>query len=1117
MSDELHRKIVEGLSGYIDGDRFEECAVDLLQPIYKGLVPVKGGCDDGRDGYFFDLVGRSGPLVCTTSDDVSGNLRRNLQKYVETGHKGRSVVVATSHALTSKRRNNLEKVAEKAGFSVLQIHDQSDFAGKLYHNKRWLKELLNIESNQQALSKTSVTNRPIFNTLVRGRDDLADWLSTATGDVLIVGQPGSGKTFAARSYAAQNEGFFVVSEDGRQIAAEVRDKQPRFLIVDDAHLKPELLQTLRQIREDTGAEFRIVATSWLAHRDVVRKALSVPDGAVFELKLLSRDTILQIIRDCGVRGPDPLLRQMVTQAEGKPGLAATLCQLVIAGGIQDVYVGEALGKHIVALFKKEVDNNALDLLAVAALGGDSGISLEAAAEILKVSAVVVQRWASELRFGGVIKEIGPDRISVRPPPLRSYLVKQHFFGEGGNIDAYRYLPLYPKTSDVADVILRVALTGGKVDREKLYHLIEETRSPDLFGGYARLGKREARRVIDEHPDKALRAARNLLDICPEGILPLMLDAAVGDDHALHSNPEHPMRIVQDWCKGIDYDNTVLIGNRDLLLDVLSVWRGRLSQDKVTAQTLAAIFSPRIECLRSDPGSGRRCTLVRGHLGAKDLRHLIDLLPGARECFMVRSTDGLKELVGLLHEWVYEMPMPGEKIDVDQHSLLREGSSIILDYINEAATGRPGIQTRLEEYARVLGRRITYEKDVDYETIFPLREGDLQTWQRVAGQQREAALLLAASYLRLDPTDAIGRLSRCSKEAHDTGSAWPDYTGDIVSYLADHVSSPGEWAYLSVRGWDNANLSYPLLARYYAANPTEAEGLLMEALEHPSHRSAAAQVIVKRPFAKDILWDKAYPVLKDMAWWVYGIVARREVDEETILALLDHPSDGVAMMAAAALEQACDGIIPPACVDLWEAALISYPLANGPDDSCVGTALKRHPDVIVRWLMARVAEDTERNEESLVEIAKTLIPELSEDQKEDVIRALQNTSSSKLLAGQLVGTDSRLFECLLGNPNAAAYRLHVLSDVVGPVWRDFAEIAVKAGCDDASIESASMKLVDGWTGEASQHSLELRMGFKDGLDSSELRVVAMAQRYMDFYQERSEAELKKEEDGRIYDS
>jgi hypothetical protein len=670
---------------------------------------------------------------------------------------------------------------------------------------------------------------------------------------------------------------------------------------------------------------------------------------------------------------------------------------------------------------------------------------------------------------------------------------------------------------VAGVILSVALIGGKVDRERLYRLIEETGCPDLFGGYATLGKREARRVLDEHPEKALRAARELLDVCPEGILPLMLDAAVKDDRPLHSHPEHPMRVIEDWCKGMNYDNTVPIGNRDVLLGALSTWHGRPSQDRVAAQTLAAVFGPRIECLRSDPGSGRKVTLVFGHLGAKDLRYLIDLLPSARECFMVRSTDGLKELVGLLHEWVYEMPMPGEKIDVDQHSLLREGSSIILDYINEAATGRPGIQTRLEEYARVLGRRITYEKDVDYETIFPLREGDLQTWQRVAGQQREAALLLAASYLRLDPTDAIGRLSRCSKEAHDTGSAWPDYTGDIVSYLADHISSPGEWARLSVRGWDNANLSYPLLARYYAANPTEAEGLLMEALDHPSHRSAAAQVIVKRPFAKDILWDKAYPVLKDMAWWVYGIVARREVDEETILALLDHPSDGVAMMAAAALEQACDGMIPPACVDLWEAALISYPLANGPDDSCVGTALKRYPDVIVRWLMARVAEDTERNEESLVEIAKTLISELSEDQKEDVIRALQNTSSSKLLAGQLVGTDSRLFQCLLGNSHAAGYRLDVLSSVVGPVWRSFAEIAVKAGCDDASIESASMKLVDGWTGEASQHSLELRMGFKDGLDSSEPRVVAMAQRYMDFYQERSEAELKKEEDGRIYGS
>jgi hypothetical protein len=71
MKDELREKIVSKLSGPLDGDLFEECAVELLQPLYPRLVPVEGGADDGRDGYFFDLGSKRGPLVCTTSETLS--------------------------------------------------------------------------------------------------------------------------------------------------------------------------------------------------------------------------------------------------------------------------------------------------------------------------------------------------------------------------------------------------------------------------------------------------------------------------------------------------------------------------------------------------------------------------------------------------------------------------------------------------------------------------------------------------------------------------------------------------------------------------------------------------------------------------------------------------------------------------------------------------------------------------------------------------------------------------------------------------------------------------------------------------------------------------------------
>lgn len=1118
MKDELYKKIVEGLSGSLNGNEFEECAVDLLQLTYPNLVPVKGGNDDGRDGYLFDSAVGSGPLVCTTSKDVSGNLRKNLKKYVETGHKGHSVVVATSRALTPERINNLYTVAAQEGFSIIQVHEQSDFANRLYRNKEWLKKLLGIESNQQALSITPVTSRPILSSLVRGRDDLTDWLNKVAGDIVIVGQPGSGKTFAVRSYTADNEGLFVVSEDRNQIAAEVRDKRPRFLIVDDAHLKLELLQSLRQIREDTGAEYRILATSWLSHRDAVRETLSVSDDAVFELRLLGRDMMVQIIKDCGVIGPDPLLREMVTQAEGKPGLAATLSQLVLAGKIRDVYVGDALGKHLVTLFERDVGSDASDvlgLLAVAALGGDSGISLDAAAEILKTSESRIQYLASQLAFGGVIAETGRDGISVRPPPFRSYLVKRHFFSKKASTDPLRYLSKYPKQSDAIDVILRVALIGGEVDRERLYHLIEETGLPSLFGGYASLGKREAGRVIDEHPDMALRAARALLDIYPEGILPLMLDKAVGDNRPLHSHPEHPMRIIQDWCKAVGYDNTIPIGNRDMLLGVLSSWCERVSQGKVTAQALAAIFCPRIEFLRPDPGSGHTFAFGKGHLSATALQHLIDLLPTARLYFMVRGTDGLKELVGLLHDWVYEMPLMGETVTDEQKLLLHTGACLILSYVDQAAKGHLGIQVKLRQYARELGVQIECDSDEEYETIHPIEENARDGFEKVVATQRAAALLLAADYSKCDPTEVIAKLAHYDKFAQDANSSWPDYSIDVVSYLAEHVANIDEWARVSVTECDNPFYSYPLLARFYETDPARGKNLLLKSLDNSCHVGAAAQVILRRPFEDDTLWKEVFLLLKDMVWIVFGLVLRGELGDLTILELLKHPSDEVAMMVAAALAQKDDGKIRNLFAESWENALVKYQFNEGPNDHYVGIALRQHPETIVRWLKAKTAEDTEQYEGNFAETVEDLVQVLSKDQRAEVINILQTNRRSQLAATHLVGDAPHLFKCVLDNPNASAYRLDALAKVSGPAWRKFAEIAIEAGIDDRDIESASSGLGGTWTGPFSKHLLDLSLRFKEGLDSSQPRVAVIARKCMDSFQKMSDKELEREKKEEIY--
>ena len=292
MKDELYKHIINALLGEIDGNLFEECAVDLLQKTYPSLVPLRGGSDRGRDGIYIAIGGIEVPLVCTTGTDIRSNLRKNLQQYRKYGYTGRQALFATSQKVTPQERQRLEEFAAEEGFGLVNVHERFDFANRLYCDKVWLKKLLNLESNQQALSINPISSRPVISYAIRGRDDAINWLGNTRSDCLVVGQPGSGKTFLVRDFIMKNEGLFVVSDNRDQITAEVREKQPKYLVVDDAHTKLPLLKAVAQIREDTGAEYKIIATSWNLYRDVIKSSLKLADPDILTLELLGRDTIL---------------------------------------------------------------------------------------------------------------------------------------------------------------------------------------------------------------------------------------------------------------------------------------------------------------------------------------------------------------------------------------------------------------------------------------------------------------------------------------------------------------------------------------------------------------------------------------------------------------------------------------------------------------------------------------------------------------------------------------------------------------------------------------------------------------------------------------------------------
>lgn len=316
IRDPFYKQIIEHLNNPLDPELFEQCAADILRQDFPTLVPIRGGSDAGMDGAIADGAGVAFPLICTTSADVIGNLTKNINSYMENAGQRRKVVLVSSQRLTSRRRKNLEKRTEELGFTLVQIYDQSAMADRLYYNQRWCHELLNMTGEPSPLSIIPRTARPLLNIPLVGRDKEIEWLKKTNGDRLLVGQPGSGKTFLLHLFAKEGKALFVISKDIAALASAIRTQKPKAIIVDDSHLNIDFLIGLRQLREDVGATFAIIATCWPGAHDSVSEVLNITSPAIHTLNLLTRDEIVEVIKSAGLHGPIELVREIVNQAQG---------------------------------------------------------------------------------------------------------------------------------------------------------------------------------------------------------------------------------------------------------------------------------------------------------------------------------------------------------------------------------------------------------------------------------------------------------------------------------------------------------------------------------------------------------------------------------------------------------------------------------------------------------------------------------------------------------------------------------------------------------------------------------------------------------------------------------
>ena len=1039
---------------------------DLLRSEWPTLVPIRGGSDAGMDGAVGDGNGEAFPLICTTGEDVIGNLTRSLGSYVKNGGTRKIAILATSQELTPKRRQNLEKRAQEQGFTLQQIYTRAAIADRLYRNTAWCQELLNLSGTPPALSIIPPTARPLIDIPMIGRADDLEWLSSQSGDRVLVGQPGSGKTFLLHEFAKTGAALFVVSHDRAEIAAAIRSQGPQSLIIDDAHVDLALLTDLQQLRRELDLSFDLVACSWTGEQDEVSQTLNLPLSHIRKLDLLTRDQILAVIKNVGIFGPDELLRELIDQAEGRPGLAVTLAHLCLRGGVREVALGDALNRSISASFGPLVGQHATELLAGFSVGGASGMSMDSVAGLFELPLLQVRRDIARLAAGGVVMQLPEDRLTVRPEGLRHTLVRDLFFQRGLSVPVKPFVDAAPNLANVVGTLIGTRGRGGDVPDQLLLPLLEKLGLSAPWGDFASLGPAETAYVLRHSTAKINSIAGPALHFMPEEALRQLLEAALQEEAAPSSRA---LGLIKEWVRSAQPGRGDAIPRRVFVTSSVRTWLGKSGfvpgsvltvpeqQLKVAAQAIALALTPCFERTSMDPGLGNTLTIARGVLTLDETAKMPVVWEEALAILRQMPIHLWQPVTRALEDWAYPARHGFTETSSDLQAAMKQLARQMVEDLAPYTQERPGLAAVLNRASRPLGFRPAVSTDPDFTVLFPIRE--TRDWQKDEQEQTASVQALASQWASRKAEEIAGRLVFFEQEANMAGLTWPRLTQNLCYDLSTRVAAPGEWAQAFLDAHLSPNFTRPFLEQAVSREDEGWEALLTRFLNNPVQCGAAFLCILMLPVPAATLLEDALSIAGSFTQLVDNACLRNEVPIATLRRLLHHDEIAVKEAAATGIWNATpQGVIPEELREEWRNAI----LCARHDDHWLGEILKSDKILTLDWLKARLA-DEDVSYFRLSDSFHTAIALLDEADRISLLPLIPDCWGIDELLGWLVGESTSVYAALLRTPHLHSYQLSPLGTFTDVRANIMTLQALDAGHDVASVAAAFIPSHWSWSG------------------------------------------------------
>ena len=1141
--DPHHGAIVAGLNSSLDPETFEACAADLLRSEWPGLVPVYGGHDDGFDGAVADGSHHAPfPLITTIGNDLRGNVRRNLHQARRGNSKVDRALFATSKRVTQQTRRKLEETARELSVTLLQIYDQDWFALRLYSESGWCKRLLRVTGRPRALSPFPITTRPVLGDQVLGRERDMRWLLARRGDCLLSGAPGSGKTFLLRALVLQGQGLFMVDDDREQIANDLRELSPRTVIIDDAHVDPGKVDRFVQIRREVGSDVRVIATSWPGSTAAVQTALQIPRAEVWDLDLIDADTMIEIIKSAGIGGPDELLFCIRHQAAGRPGLAATLAHLCLAGDVKEVVSGEALLDQLAVRLDRLIDTEAQRFLAPFALGGACGAQPERVARCFGKSVFDVTRSIASLAAAGIVREsrtsvleAGDEgepvlretaAVVVEPPPIRWVLVRRIFFGGPGSLDVDAFLENVGSAEDTLDTLMGARARGASIPDlelrlERVARRLPNHRSASLWSKYASLGPSEARYVMERHPDLLLAVGPEALEQDPERVIPLLLDEVRAGEElpAADSLSAKPLGILTRWLTGPPRGGQDLLYRRSSLLRGADRWRRQGGDPNAAIRAMCIALAPRSDYATADPGAGRTITVHYDLLLQHHVESLKKLWPMVSQAVGETDRAPWTDLVGLAFGWLTPWAPPHGHVPDEIRTAMRSFAERMLRDLADVSRRHPGVQHQLRVTGERVGLNIAVTLDPEFEALHQELDPDEAVKMMKAGPLDS----VVEAWEHRPLQEMTRTLTWIESEAHLAGIRYPRWSPYLCAELAKRVPEPVAVAEAFLDHRLPPDLVGPFILQAATTNQPRWPALVDRCLGTDDYRALGVCAVATHAEPPPELLATALTAAGDCSQQVDVWCLRGEVPPATLQKMLCSTDARVAV--AAAIGYWCghsgatedDRRVP----DAWRQAILHAPAdetrLSQHEEYWLGEILSKNNRLAEDWLLSKFGRhDQNSGSWKVEEIAVKIMPGLDSRQRARVLAALRSDCHAEKLVQHLVADDVDLYRDLLKIERLARFHLTPLTGKPeGEAWRAKALLALAKGFTTDEIVQAALGRSYSWSGLESDMWAGWRRSFEALLDDHHQDIAGIGRRGVELTKSDERRALERERDQAVH--